>query len=186
MVRCRRCGKENPDINTWCNSCGADLSAPDFTKTEKILSGPLPPEGASFPDAQIPTYYRTFKSSIRTCMKEKYAQFSGRATRSEYWFFYLFNLIITSAIYVVLFVFLSASDFWGAMLSFALMIMYLIAFLVPNISVAVRRLHDIGRSGWWLLIGLIPYIGAVVLFVLFILDSQPCDNRFGLAPQESK
>ena len=162
------------------------MSTPDFKQTEKILSGPLPPEGASFPDAQIPTYYRTFKSAVRTCMKDKYAKFSGRATRSEFWFFYLFNLIISWLAFGFLTVALMASDFWASMLVFALMVLYLIVFFVPNISVAVRRLHDIGRSGWWSLLGLVPYVGGIVLLVFFILDSQPCDNRFGLAPREKQ
>jgi uncharacterized membrane protein YhaH (DUF805 family) len=61
--------------------------------------------------------------------------------------------------------------------------LFALAMLIPSISVGVRRLHDTDRSGWWLLLGLIPVIGAIVLIVFYLLDSQPGENRFGPNPK---
>ncbi|MDP3125664.1 MAG: DUF805 domain-containing protein, partial [Thiobacillus sp.] len=61
--------------------------------------------------------------------------------------------------------------------------LYSLAILIPSLAVTVRRLHDTGRTGWWLLIGLIPLIGAIVLLVFMLLDSQPGDNEYGASPK---
>jgi uncharacterized membrane protein YhaH (DUF805 family) len=111
---------------------------------------------------------------------KKYAVFSGRARRKEYWFFLLFNIIIT--------IVLSMVD--GAMGTFALEAglgllsgIYSLAVLIPSLAVGVRRLHDTNRSGWWLLIGLIPLIGAIVLLIFFVLDGTPGENQYGANPK---
>ncbi|GAB4342018.1 MAG: DUF805 domain-containing protein [Candidatus Abyssubacteria bacterium] len=85
---------------------------------------------------------------------KKYAVFSGRAQRMEYWMFFLFNLIIA-----------------------------MLAVLLPGVAVTVRRLHDTGRSGWWLLIGFVPLIGGIVLLVFMVFDSQPGQNEYGPNPK---
>ena len=61
--------------------------------------------------------------------------------------------------------------------------LYSLAILIPSIAVVVRRLHDTGRSGWWLLIGLIPVLGSIVLIVFFVLDSEPGENAYGANPK---
>lgn len=112
---------------------------------------------------------------------KKYAVFSGRARRREYWFFVLFNIIIS-----VLSVFLDKTlgTFNNEMGIGVIGGIYALGVLLPGIGVAVRRLHDTNRSGWWLLIGLIPLVGAVVLLVFALMDSQPGSNRFGPNPKE--
>lgn len=97
----------------------------------------------------------------------KYVDFEGRARRTEYWMFILINAIIGFA--------LSFVDFLGAIYG-------LIAFL-PGLAVMVRRLHDTNRSGWWILIGFIPLIGAIVLFIFTVLDSDPDYNDYGPNPK---
>ncbi|RUO59871.1 DUF805 domain-containing protein [Pseudidiomarina marina] len=111
---------------------------------------------------------------------KKYAVFSGRARRSEYWFFVLFNTIIG---FVLGFIdgILGFSD--PDMSIGVLGAIYSLAVLIPSIAVGVRRLHDTDRSGWWLLIALIPLIGAIVLIVFFVMDSTPGENRFGPNPK---
>lgn len=104
----------------------------------------------------------------------KYAVFSGRARRKEYWMFFLFNLII---IFVLRFIEELAGG-PGVLAS-----LYGLAVLIPSIAVAVRRLHDRNRSGWWLLIGVIPFIGAIVLLIFMVQDSQPGENRYGPNPK---
>ena len=107
-------------------------------------------------------------------VKNKYATFSGRARRKEYWMFFLINLLIAMGIGIV-----EAIIGLGGILG----ILYALALLIPGIAVSVRRLHDTGRSGWWLLIGFIPFIGWIVVLVFMVLDSQPGDNEYGPNPK---
>jgi len=111
---------------------------------------------------------------------KQYAVFKGRARRKEYWFFILFNLIASLVLTVVDFMTGSLDAELGMGLLSGL---YSLAVLIPSLAVTVRRLHDTGRTGWWLLIGLIPLIGAIVLLVFMLLDSQPGDNEYGANPK---
>lgn len=105
---------------------------------------------------------------------KKYVDFSGRARRKEYWMFFLFYTII----YIVMVVI-------DAMLTAGLLTgLYILATLLPAIAVTIRRLHDIGRSGWWWLIAFVP-LGGLVLLVFACLDSTPGENQFGLNPKEA-
>ena len=113
---------------------------------------------------------------------KKYAVFSGRAQRQEYWMFTLFNIIITLVLFIIAGVIATALEIAAAGL---LPNLYTLAVLLPGIAVTVRRLHDTGRSGWWLLIAFVPFIGAIVLLVFYVQDSQPGENQFGPNPKES-
>ncbi|KPQ31861.1 MAG: putative membrane protein [Phormidesmis priestleyi Ana] len=114
------------------------------------------------------------------CITEKYVDFEGRASRSEFWYFVLFNFIAAFVINII-----------GAILSNVIGVaaylgaLYSLATLVPNIAVAARRLHDTGRSGWWQLIGFIPLVGAIVLLIFFIQDSSFERNQYGPNPKGS-
>ncbi|MBR2606636.1 MAG: DUF805 domain-containing protein [Bacteroidaceae bacterium] len=103
----------------------------------------------------------SFLESIKTCFG-KYATFSGRARRSEYWWFVLLNLLI-SIIPII-------NMIWGLIV------------LIPSIAVCIRRLHDTGRSGWWLLLALIPVVNLVLIY-FYICDSQPGANQYGENPK---
>ncbi|MGW3656488.1 DUF805 domain-containing protein [Streptomyces sp. NPDC005151] len=104
---------------------------------------------------------------------KKYAVFSGRARRTEYWVFNLFNVVISIVLFVV-----------GRAIDFTLLqVLYALAMLLPSLAVGVRRLHDDGRSGLWLLIGLIPLVGDIVLLFFFCSDSQPANNKYGSVPK---
>jgi uncharacterized membrane protein YhaH (DUF805 family) len=111
---------------------------------------------------------------------KKYAVFSGRAQRSEYWFFVLFYLIIMFVLGAVdgLFGTLNMETGMGLLSG-----IFWLAMLLPCITVGVRRLHDTNHSGWWLLIGAIPLIGEIILLVFFVKDSDPGANRFGENPK---
>lgn len=102
----------------------------------------------------------------------KYADFSGRASRKEYWMFILFYMIIS--------IILSILDQITGMS--VLSIIFIVVLFVPSISIATRRLHDTGRTGWWQLIVLIPFIGAIVLFVFLVQDSHN-NNVYGPNPK---
>jgi uncharacterized membrane protein YhaH (DUF805 family) len=112
----------------------------------------------------------------------KYADFSGRAPRAEYWWFYLALIL----------------GYFAAMLldsatglnapgepSGLITVFFALAMIVPSLAVGARRLHDTGRSGWWLFIALIPLIGALVLLIFFVLPSDPDENEYGLNPYDT-
>ena len=107
------------------------------------------------------------------CFK-KYAEFSGRARRKEYWMFILFNMLVAFGVNIV-----------DAVLGMegVLAAGYSLAALIPAWAVFTRRMHDIGKSGWWWLIGLVPIVGAIVLLVFMCKDSQPGDNAYGPNPK---
>jgi len=111
---------------------------------------------------------------------KKYATFSGRAQRAEYWYFYLFYLLIFIGLSMVDGITGSFNAAAGIGLLGGL---YSLALVIPSLAVGVRRLHDTGRSGWWLLIGLIPLIGVLVLLFFFVQDSAPTDNGYGPNPK---
>ena len=110
----------------------------------------------------------------------KYATFSGRARRKEYWMFLLINLVVSVALALIDSLIGSVSESGMGLLSSV----YSIGVLIPSLALSVRRLHDIGRTGWWVLISIIPVIGAVVLLVFMLLDSEPGSNRYGANPKE--
>lgn len=104
---------------------------------------------------------------------KNYVGFSGRARRAEYWQFTLFNIIALVACFVI--------DL--AIKSPILYALYALAVLLPSLAVAVRRLHDTDRSGWWLLIGLVPLIGGIVLLVFMCLEGTRGNNKHGADPK---
>lgn len=114
------------------------------------------------------------------CLTKKYACFSGRARRQEFWLFVLFNFIAGIVVGVISGVLVSVTN----VAAFAFLgTIYNLAVLIPGFAVLFRRLHDTGRSGWWWLIGFIPLIGIIVLIVFCCLDSQPGENQYGPNPK---
>ena len=117
---------------------------------------------------------------------KKYAVFSGRAGRAEFWRFFLINSLIIVGL-IVLQITLSSVVGRSAVANLAismLSVVYWLAILIPSLAVTVRRLHDSNLSGWWLLISFVPF-GGIVLLVFYILASTPGANRFGPNPNAS-
>jgi uncharacterized membrane protein YhaH (DUF805 family) len=118
---------------------------------------------------------------------KKYADFQGRARRSEYWLFYLFQIIVYVILMVLIGVTGGFNDAEGAGMFGSvfgiLYILFALGLLVPNLAVTVRRLHDTDRSGWWIFISLVPFIGGIWLLVLTVLDGTPGTNKFGPDPK---
>ncbi|MEX0891540.1 MAG: DUF805 domain-containing protein [Gemmatimonadota bacterium] len=108
---------------------------------------------------------------------KRYAEFNGRSRRKEYWFFVLFNVI-----FVIVLAFLDVLLNLGGDVGL-LSSVYSLGVFIPSLSVAFRRLHDVGRSAWWLLIGVIPLIGPIVLLVWMFQDSQAGANQWGPNPK---
>ncbi len=113
-----------------------------------------------------------FIESIQT-VYSKYVSFSGRASRSEYWWFQLFYIIVAIVITFVSYL-VSDSNF--------ILTIWELGNILPLLAVGVRRLHDIDRSGWWCLIGLIPLVGWILLLVWVCTEGTAGDNRFGADP----
>lgn len=111
---------------------------------------------------------------------KKYAVFSGRARRKEYWYFTLVNAIIYVALLLLdkMFGLYNAENGTGT-----LSLVYALAVFLPGLAVGVRRLHDTGRKGWWLLLAFIPLIGALVLIYFMVQDSQAGSNQYGDNPK---
>ena len=115
-----------------------------------------------------------FKTAVMTCLKLKYMDFSGRAQRSEYWFYCLFAFIVG----------IVGSVIDGVLGTFFVGLIFNLALLLPGLGVSVRRLHDLEKSGWWLLIALIPVIGGLLLLYWFIQRGTVGPNQIGDDPLE--
>ncbi|MFB9148912.1 DUF805 domain-containing protein [Roseovarius ramblicola] len=110
-----------------------------------------------------------FMTAVKTVLAENYVNFEGRAQRSEFWWFTLFIIIVNAVLQLLL----------GEIVA----LIFALAVLLPGLGVAVRRLHDVDRSGWWYLLVLIPVIGALILiFAFFMHRGTAGDNRFGPDP----
>ena len=110
---------------------------------------------------------------------KQYADFSGRARRTEFWMFFLFTVLFSFACGLI-------DGLSGTLNETGVGVLgglFALATLIPGIAVSVRRLHDIGRSGWFILIGLIPVVGSIVLLVFYFTDSQKSDNKWGVSPK---
>jgi len=107
----------------------------------------------------------TFSESISKCFNN-YSNFDGRASRSEYWWFALFMVLGSSISSIV--------DDSGIFY-----MIFTLAILLPSLAVGARRLHDIGKSGWWQLLGLIPILGTIILIIFFVQKPQVGDNQYG-------
>jgi uncharacterized membrane protein YhaH (DUF805 family) len=114
-----------------------------------------------------------FVDAVKTVLTVNYANFNGRSARPEYWWWVLFSVIV-AVIFYVLIMAVPAIRY--------LQMIYSLAVLIPSIAVGVRRLHDIDKSGWWILIGLIPIIGWIVLIYWYIQEGTRGDNQYGPPP----
>lgn len=116
----------------------------------------------------------SFQEAIKAVLGN-YATFEGRARRSEYWYWTL--AVVLAEVVILILSALNKS------VGQVLYVVLILAVLVPSLAVTVRRLHDTGRSGWWILVGLIPFIGAIILIVFAVQDSQPGANEYGPSPK---
>lgn len=112
--------------------------------------------------------------NFKTIVMNKYFNFEGRATRSEFWYFMLAIFVIGIVLSVIEGV-LGTNGIIGMLFS--------LGMLLPNISVSARRLHDTGKSGWWQLIAFVPVIGIIVLIVFWVMDSESGSNKYGPNPK---
>ncbi len=173
MVYCPACGAQLPPSAAFCPRCGA----------------PQPPVA---PQGEAP---RDFWRAIGICFR-KYADFNGRAPRAEYWWWVLFQWLIGLTATMIdtptyLAYFAALSNNWPSSglpppfpysLGLSLTSLVNLALFLPTLSVSVRRLHDLDKSGWWLLLSFIPLIGWIILLVWACTRGTRGPNRFGPNP----
>lgn len=130
-----------------------------------------------------PTEQIGFVDAVKKAVIHNYANFNGRASRSEYWWFFLFGFLavipamILDGLTGIVLIDAGAGISYGPFY-----VLTGLGFLLPGISVMVRRLHDSGRSGWWYFIGLVPCVGFIILLVFLVQDGQPHPNDYGEVP----
>ncbi|WP_422372491.1 DUF805 domain-containing protein [Hoeflea sp.] len=115
-----------------------------------------------------------FQTAVRICLKEKYATIAGRARRSEYWWFFLFVFLCNLVLGIVDAILFGEAQVLQALFS--------LAILVPAVCVGGRRMHDTGRSAWWLLLVLIPLVGSLILLFMFAQKGTDGPNEYGPDP----
>jgi len=123
--------------------------------------------------SQQPMAWNNYTGVLR-----KYTVFEGRAPRGEYWWFFLFNLLIMIGLTILDETIFGSGETMGVLTS-----LYTLAVLLPSLAVGVRRLHDTGHSGWWLLLSLVPLLGGIVLLIFMVLDGTPGANAYGADPK---
>ena len=160
MRACPKCGQRIPSSERYCPYCG------------HMKNIPLP----------LDAYELGFIENFKHCVVHKYANFEGRASRSEYWHFMLvYQLIIATILFICAAIscIIPVSGTTGVALGLVVLFILSIGFIIPGVAVAVRRLHDLGWSGWFVLVGLIPFVGVPIMLILMALPGKSVDNRFG-------
>jgi uncharacterized membrane protein YhaH (DUF805 family) len=123
-----------------------------------------------------------FQEAVRVCLREKYADFSGRARASEYWWFQLFAVIACVVPYLLYAIAISLHSLSLIVLLALVQIVVSLGLIVPGLAVCVRRLHDVGKSGWFWFICLVPFVGGFILLYFLIVPGQPTSNAYGETP----
>ncbi len=116
----------------------------------------------------------TFQEAVKKALTVNYCNFSGRSSRSEFWWFMLFGFVLGAVVSIVFSFSPSLSRIVSGLVSLGL--------LLPSVGVGVRRLHDINRSGWWYLINFIPVVGTIIYIIWCAKDSDPTPNQYGPVP----
>ena len=186
MIKCPNCDKDIFNTAVSCRHCktklldGNVIASLDKAEESKSNNNKRSNGRSSFESEDLtPQTPLSFNEAVRTCF-QKYFDYSGRATRREYWFFSLFTVVVT--IFIGIIAGISELYVSGSVFSFISSLFYLAVFL-PSFSVSVRRLHDTNRSGWMLLIWLIPFFGLLWVGILLCFASDKGTNRFGENPQ---
>ena len=178
---CSKCGSETLSESKFCTECGNSMSAslPKDTIEEESPKSNEKSNSSKNLDAPVEVINETgvikmtFAEAIQSVLKN-YANFSGRARRSEYWYWNLAMFIG----YVLLAIVGRFSDALGVVIGLAFL-----ASVIPSITVLVRRLHDVDKRGWWLLLSLIPFFGSIIILIWNIQEGTKGANGHGEDPK---
>lgn len=158
-IYCKNCGMYYADDVMSCENCGYVLADEPLQRAESVISA-----SKMTPEQAVLSFW------------QRYSDFTGRSRRSEFWNSALINFIIAIFISTV-------GILLPLRLAEVISSVFVAMLFLPNIAVAVRRMHDIGKSGWILFVGFIPVIGAIWLVILFSLDSDKYANQYGESPK---
>ena len=179
MPFCIKCGTEVTEIAKFCQKCGNVLQGNQNSgevSTAAPAAAPIAPAAKSS-TAQAARAGNPSLWDYYVIVIKDYANFKGRARRKEYWGFVLFNFIITIALSIFVGVANKAET-----LATALYYLYGLGILIPSLAVLIRRLHDIGKSGWWWLL-VFTIVGVVPVLIWLCTDSENCENEYGPDPK---
>lgn len=184
---CTNCGRQIDGLQKFCQHCGASVgvSGNNYNQQSYVNNQTYTYNADSVKNFNLLSAYKE--------MFKKYAQFNGRSRRSEYWYALLANWIIIMLTYVLFFapMFSDVVNYGAPTEATAvlmgllglLLLVYAFVVMIPSLALGVRRLHDIGKSGWFMLISLIPYVGSIILIVFMATDSQIGANQYGPNPK---
>ena len=163
---CSKCGKPVDDSAQFCPNCGNPLNgtrpANDTAEKVKNFFNEIQARADDLKGPEPVDFVKAIKLLFLYALN-----FKGRSSRSEYWWGYLFNFLLGLALNFVPLI--------GGLLS--------VAMIIPGVALAIRRMHDIGKSGWYLLMALIPLAGPIIALVYLCTASQPEANQWGPAVQ---
>ena len=184
--KCIKCGSTLAEGSNFCSVCGTKQEenpvSPNYETKQQ--SNDYQPVQKNFSDNPVnngnefnfmASSKMTFLEAVKTCFLN-YANFKGRARRSEYWYFGLFNLIVAIVLMII-------GGVPSKYHSNTLLTLYQLAVCCPGLAVSWRRLHDIGKSGKYILFNLIPIVGSIIFLVWTVQDSQPGTNQYGHNPK---
>ena len=166
-MKCTGCGSDNPENAQFCAGCGVSLSA--STPTDVGIDA-----------AELPMV--DFGTAVKLGF-QRYVDFSDRSTRAEYWWWGLFTVVVSFALFIADTLTGNSSTFgWlGGLLE----TLFTLATIIPSLALSVRRLHDINRTGWWLLLLFVLLIGWIVLIVWAIERGDEGPNKYGPDPRQA-
>ena len=166
-MKCTGCGSDNPENAQFCGGCGVSLSA--STPTDVGIDA-----------AELPMV--DFGTAVKLGF-QRYVDFSDRSTRAEYWWWGLFSVVVSFALFIADTLTGNSSTFgWlGGLLE----TLFTLATIIPSLALSVRRLHDINRTGWWLLLLFVLVIGWIVLIVWAIERGDEGPNKYGPDPRQA-
>ena len=162
---CRKCGELVGDRDKFCTHCGAPLAQDSRQDDPSILNPRHSHAGDCGHSGNVESV--SFPEAVKLFFLN-YINFKGRSRRSEYWWICLFNMVLSAILTA------AAPDIAG---------LWTVIVCIPTLSLAVRRLHDIGKSGWWYLIGAVPLVGGILLIIWYCKDSEPHANKWGPSPK---
>ena len=166
-MKCTGCGSDNPENAQFCGGCGVSLSAST-------------PTAVGIDAAELPMV--DFGTAVKLGF-QRYVDFSGRSTRAEYWWWGLFTVVASFALFIADTLTGNSSTLSG--LGGLLDMLFTLATIIPSLALGARRLHDINRTGWWLLLLFVPVIGWIVLIVWAIERGDKGTNKYGPDPRQT-
>jgi len=190
---CKNCKEQIGDNDAECPRCGeatGNQPQPNYRTPQNQQYQQQTPEyqHPNF-ESQSQQTDITSRQIIRlifdgyVAVLKNYIDFSGRASRTEYWLFYFCNMMIAATTYVFCFIGLKIQSNAMMMIFAILIFIFGMVVLLPGIAVTVRRLHDVGKSGAWYFITLVPFIGGIWFFILLITTGDTGSNQYGLDPK---